>query len=198
VPASKLRRVTVPARALKLRKVLIEAVLARDEAEAKEEVLDLLVRPYEELAELFVKAFENYRPKVTINNWADPIELGFYTQIPSSDTIRNVIFSLYDIVWGGKPEGLECIYRGLVGTNQYNNQPVVLYIATKPDSIAKIISASRQCTVLDDKEYKVWKDITNRHREANRIARMEQLKKSGHVFDPGQPVPVLRSGLFKI
>jgi hypothetical protein len=177
---------------------VVQAVLDQEEEAAKAEVLDLLVRPYEELARLFMEAFENYRPKLKRAEWGcDTIEICFFTKYPTSDALRNIIFSLYDIVWGGKPTGLECVYRGLLGA-EATGRDVELIILTSPKSLSQIIRGARTYWVLDDKEYSLWKEIKNQHREANRLKRIDELKRSGHIFDPGQPIPVFKHGFFKV
>jgi hypothetical protein len=181
-----------------LPKGVVQAVLDYEEEATKAEVLDLLVRPYEDLAKLFMDAFENYRPTLKKAEWgSNTIEIGFDDRTPTSDALRNIIFSLYDIVWGSKPTGLDCVYRGLMGAN-LTQRDVILYITTSPASLSKIVSESRSCWVLDQREYSLWKTISNRHREANRMKRMDQLRRAGHVFDPGQPLPVLKRGFFKV
>lgn len=190
------------------------ALLSAEREYYKDEIIHLLTRPMEEVAHLFQRAFlvENHQTRRISLDWAKAtIVIEFEGRQPTSDLIRNTIFSMYQKKWGGKPAGIEVAYNRAIeykGANDwgfapiksdYRQQlPIRLFITSSGKALADLINGKEKAFVLDDKEFHDW-HASWAHNALKRAALAKPDNSPPLVsIGPGDQVPVVRVGLFKV
>jgi hypothetical protein len=191
----------------------------------------MLTAPLDALALLFREAFmaRGFRTDLVNADWAKgTLTIEFPLKSPTSDEIRDSIFKLYQKQWGGKPEGMEVVYKRAIepnprrgdancGIGLYSDAPIRLFVTSN----MKFLSALARCeaqfwsalarynefVVLDSKEFKDWQasQVHNLHKRARPVSTAEGYVNKGYGpmlgrenVDPGEQVPVVRIGLFKL
>lgn len=173
---------------MKLKKIV--ALLNEAERDYyKDEALALLLRPMDEIAHMFQTAFlEKDFETSRATDWAkSTIVLEFVRRQPSSDQLRNTIFALYNRKWGRKPDGLDVVYRtgpSRPGAYYAANSPICIYITGSPKALSDLLRQPKH-VVLDKIDFQEWQDSAPWE---------ERIR----VFNPGDPVPVVKMGLFKV
>jgi hypothetical protein len=182
---------------------------------AKIEAFRLLVTPIETLAAMFFDAFKDDEPELTqIRAVEGHFTLFFFKRIPSSDRLRDIIFGLYASQWGGKPEGVEAVYKGAVGYGSSGGLsgriPVTLHVTVNPKVVARLIRASTGWQIIDFMDFAEWKSnlpLTywpSAKPPQNKIVLKENRKKrtvTATFFEnglSGEPIPTVSVGLFKV
>jgi hypothetical protein len=186
----------------------------------KDELLNLLTAPMERVAHMFQEAFlkRNYHNELVNSDWArSMIAIEFTVKQPTSDEIRDIVFSMYQKKWGGKPAGIEVAYNRAIdyqGRNQwvYSNrgvhQPIRLFITSDPKTLGNLINGRERAFVLDDFEFSDWR-ASWAHNALKRASLAKPKETSPALInigactpereiDPGEQVPVVRMGLFKL
>lgn len=185
----------------------------------------VLTRPMDELAHLIQAAFSKhqfYTDRVSADWAKSTIVIEFRGRQPSSDIIRDTLFTLYEKQWGGKPGGLEIAYNRAIeykGSDQWvygqgghsQNLPIRLFITSSPKVLSDLLR-NEKVFVLDCQEYKDWRAswAHNALKRAQFAKPRPSAVRDGHALlmpgpmmgredvDPGEQIPVVRIGLFKV
>lgn len=180
------------------------------EDDVKDEALRLLYEPLFNLATLFGNAFtkQGYVSELAVCSWDTGIaQLTFEYQVPSSDVLRHTIFSIYDKVWGGKPAGLNCVYKAARDTaaRSLTTIGVLLYITTDAKRVTFLLDEDSKGKVyaMDQADFNDWKS-SNNHRLLKRAAPCAT-KRAYALPEPGspewradEPIPTFEVGLFSV
>jgi hypothetical protein len=178
----------------------------------KDEIIHLLTAPLDAMADMFRNAFEmyGYANHLVAIDWAGSTICIEFDRNPTSDQIRHRVFSLFEEKWNGKPKGLDVVYKRIAepgGPNgYYNNAPIRLYVTTNAQVVAQLVNRPwDKMFVLDDKEFSDWK-MGKIHAVHKKVAEskvywnkpvgvgMNEMRE----VDPGEQVPVVKMGLFKV
>lgn len=185
----------------------------------KDEALRMLTRPMDEISHLFQAAFgrKGFHNERISSDWAKgTIAIEFVRRNPSADEIRETIFSLYEKEWGGKPGGLEVAYNRAIDYNggQWTyarpgqNLPIRLFITSSPLVLSELVRKEK-VFVLDCREYRDWKMSWTHQAHKRAQHRPKPVSTSPAIIlpgplmgredvDPGQQVPVVTLGLYKV
>lgn len=183
-----------------------------DACDFKDEVLRMLLRPLEEIAHQFAGSFaaSNFWCKITHFDWKERAFVIRFDALhqPTSDALREAIQNVYKTHWDGKrPEGLQCVYKGVKEHGAYASTDfaIEVYVTISRHlfglsvfSEKEAIDHERQNEYLYRYRGDTFTEFANRPVFFVQRPRLEQMNRERREVDPGEQVPVLRSGLFQI